>query len=132
MEVKIAVVLFLCNLVIIHTNPISYKSKAIGGFLVESPTVFPYQVAIFSRLETVSHFCSGSILNEKFIVTSAHCIEGSTSASIFYGINSIAAVDFSKNQVVDQANYRIHPNFTTFYDDIALIEMNFEIEFSGQ
>lgn len=131
MELKIIVVLFACNLVIVKTNPVSHKSKAVGGFLVESPTIFPYQVAIFSRYETASHFCSGSILSKKTIVTSAHCIKGSSSASIFYGINSISSVDFSKNQVVDKENYKIHPNFTTFYDDVALIEMNFEIEFDG-
>lgn len=132
MKLKIFIVLFTCNLICSDANPVSYKSKAVGGFLVESPTIFPYQVAIFSRYETASHFCSGSILNKKYVITSAHCIEGSTSASIFYGVNSISAVDFSKNQVVDKTNYKIHPNFTTFHDDIALIEMNFEFEFSGQ
>lgn len=132
MELKIITLLFACDLIVTDANPVSYKSKAVGGFLVESPTIFPYQVAIFSRYETASHFCSGSILSKNFVITSAHCIEGSTSASIFYGINSIGAVDFSKNQVVDKTNYKIHPNFTTFHDDIAVIEMNFEFEFSGQ
>lgn len=131
MVLIIIVILVACNFIVINANPVPYKSKAIGGFLVDSPTIFPYQVAIFSRYESVSHFCSGSILSRKFIVTSAHCIEGSTSASIFYGINSISSVDFDKNQVVDKSNYKIHPNFTTFHDDIALIEINFEIEFSG-
>lgn len=127
MKTAVIIFLFLTN------NEIDSKpaAKVIGGEVVESIESFPYQTAIFINKETSTAFCSGSILSSNYIVTCAHCLTNSDSASVFYGSEKLSALDFSKSQVVNSSNYRIHPEFTTFVNDIALIELPKAIEFTG-
>lgn len=136
---QIVIVLLLINLAVIRSSPVNLKAKVMGAVEVESISRFPYQVAMFARFETGSAFCSGSILSSKFVVTCAHCLVAvavqnlvsSNNASIFYGSGDLSNLDFETNQIVDKANYRIHPNYSEFKNDIALIEMNSAIEFNG-
>lgn len=129
---QIVIVFLLINLAVIRSSPIDHRARVIGAVEVESISIFPYQVAMFARFDTGSSFCSGSILSSKFIVTCAHCLVGSHNVSIFYGSGDLANLDFDTNQIVDKANYRIHPSYSEFTNDIALIKMNSEIEFNGK
>lgn len=133
MKVKMMlIVIFLNCLAIVCSSPIEVKRKIIGSVEVDSITQFPYQTMIFARYDSSTMFSSGAILSSKYIVTCAHGLVGSSSSSIFYGSEKISNLDFSKNQVVLSENYRIHPNYSTYFNDIALIQMNFAIEFSGE
>ena len=48
------------------------KFAIVGGIPEEKPV--PYQVSL-QRTDTGSHFCSGSIISENWILTAAHCVE---------------------------------------------------------
>lgn len=109
------------------------KAKVIGSAVVESIESFPYQTAIFAQKdESTAAFCSGSILSENFVLTCAHCLVGSSYASVFYGSRKLSALDNARSQIVNSTNYRIHPKYSEFINDIALIELPVAIEFSGK
>jgi secreted trypsin-like serine protease len=108
------------------------SAKVIGGIVVDSIAQFPYQVVIFARFPTGSMISSGAIISQKFVITCAHCISGSESASIFYGSQQLSDLDFDKNQIVSSENYRIHPTFSTYINDIAVIKLDYSIKFSGR
>ena len=57
---------------------------------------FPYQVSLqwnFNNGSRARHFCSGSIINQRWILTAAHCLEEYTEDGWFEvvaGVNNIA------------------------------------------
>lgn len=48
-------------------------SKVVGGNTA-SEGQFPYQISLRNRKN--QHFCGGSIINEQWILTAAHCVDG--------------------------------------------------------
>lgn len=130
--IRCLVGLVLCNLALIHSLPLGFKPKVVGGVEVNSMTEFPYQTVIFARWNFGSTLCSGAILSSNFVITCAHCLSGSKNASVFYGSKRLSTLDYERNQVVSSENYRIHPDYSAYSNDIALIKMNFKINFSGE
>lgn len=126
--ILIGVLLF--NFALIEPSPVKLV-KAIGG-VEDSIIRFPYQVAMFARFPDGSKFSSGAIISKRHVITCAHCLFGSNSVSIFYGSAKLSNLDFGQNQVVDSVNYRIHPQYELYVNDIAIIMMNSEIVFSGK
>lgn len=124
----IGVLLF--NFALIEPSPMKLV-KAIGG-VEDSIIRFPYQVAMFVRFPSATKFCSGAIISKRLVVTCAHCLFGSNNVSIFYGSATLSNLDFDQNQVVDSENYRIHPQYELYVNDIAVITMNSAIVFSGK
>lgn len=135
MESVLIGIFLLSNFASVLSSPIKYnpnaEPNAIGGSEV-SISIFPYQTAIYARHDTGSKLCSGAILSRKIVITCAHCLVGSNSASVYYGSENLSALDFSRNQVIDRNNYIFHPQYSQYVNDVALIMMNFDIEFSGK
>lgn len=131
MKIIVITVLLFKLFAFAHSMPA--KAKVIGSEVVESIESFPYQTAIFTQHdESRTAFCSGSILSESFVVTCAHCLVGSSYARVFYGSGKLSALDDTSSQTVNNTNYRIHPKYSSFVNDIALIELPVAIEFSGK
>lgn len=54
------------------------QEKIVGGYIV-APNSLPFQVSIQRRPSPGAdwmHYCGGSILDSKFVVTAAHCVSG--------------------------------------------------------
>ena len=71
---RILVVACLATLALGSTLPVEFgewEGRIVGGSQA-SPGQFPYQVSL--RSSTNSHFCGGSIINARYILTAAHVI----------------------------------------------------------
>ncbi|XP_055612077.1 chymotrypsin-2-like [Uranotaenia lowii] len=100
--------------------------KVVGGHDAK-PGEAPFQVSL---LIDNKHQCAGSIINEHWILTAAHCIEckDESSMSILAGTNSLSSGDGRRYQV---NRYVVHSmNNNPFrHNDIGLIRLKESLEF---
>ncbi|MGC8886730.1 MAG: Calx-beta domain-containing protein [Verrucomicrobiia bacterium] len=113
--------------------------KIVGGV----PTTienYPYQVALVSRPISNpnniynNQFCGGSILNERWILTAAHCVEGALPTSIAVAVGVTDLTSTRPGRIINVDQIIIHTNYNpfTFDYDIALIHLEQPIDFSGR
>jgi secreted trypsin-like serine protease len=132
MEKIVLFALLLSQIIFNGCDSYRLGSRILNGNEAESIAQFPYQVAIFARRGLILNLSSGAILSQRFILTCAHCIKDSQSASIYYGLTSFDDAIAENYQLIVSDNYRIHPNYESFKNDIAVILTNHEIQFNGK
>lgn len=110
-------------LITLVLNPIilgfSIQTRIIGGNIAKEGQ-FPYQASI--RLKD-KHQCGGSIFNEKYILTAAHCLFGFNKTDFSVTVGSIyLSKGYSTHNVTKIILHpRYHPLRMT--NDIALMEV---------
>ncbi|XP_048507783.1 chymotrypsin-2-like isoform X2 [Athalia rosae] len=94
--------------------------KIVGGIPAKAGQ-FPYQVSL--RTKDNKHFCGGSILNERWILTAAHCLAGSNDDSVAVVVGT-TTLD-SGGDSYKSLKVIPHPDYSQFLirDDIGLIEV---------
>ncbi|CAF4824098.1 unnamed protein product [Pieris macdunnoughi] len=122
----ISIISLLCN---IDAKPSDITGKIING--AEAPEgALPYQASI--RLQDGSHFCGGAILNTKWILTAAHCIEP---AYMRY-IRVVVGTNDVKNggQQFKLSKITCHPDFTkkNYLNDVCLLQVDGTIHFDSK
>ncbi len=102
----------------------------IGGTQVDI-TQAPYQVSIENPVDG-NHFCGGTILSDRWILTAAHCVPSATNVIIHAG--STDQTNNSIGQRIISSNIIIHPNYDPDIKahDIALIELSQPLVFNHQ
>ncbi|XP_034946165.1 tripartite motif-containing protein 2-like [Chelonus insularis] len=103
-----------------------HHPKIIGGNIADE-TQFPYQVSL--RIKN-RHFCGGSILNHRWILTAAHCLRGfnDTAINVVTGTTKLdEGGDFyQSSRVIGHEKY----NSLFIWHDIGLIYVDEDIQFS--
>lgn len=122
-----------------HSNSVQEKkgdSRIVGG--ETSPQHYPYQISLqmdargggagfffFQQPKSNhSHFCGGSIINENYIVTAAHCIEGFnvSKMSVFAGSRDLREESSGFRSRIDSCV--IHPEYVELNNsDVAVCRM---------
>eukprot|EP00058_Branchiostoma_floridae_P003213 XP_002588701.1 hypothetical protein BRAFLDRAFT_287422 [Branchiostoma floridae] len=97
------------------------EDRIVGGSQA-SAGEFPYQVSL---QDNIGHFCGGTLLNSRWVLSAAHCQESPNRLSIVAG-----EWDLSRNEGHEQtrsvARVIVHPNYNdnTLNHDIMLIEVS--------
>lgn len=88
-------------------------------------------VAWTVSLATSSHFCGGSILNERTIITAAHCIDGQSAGNLKVRVGSLrhasGGTQYSVSQIKKHASY----SASTIDYDIAILILSSAISIDG-
>ncbi|XP_055905131.1 chymotrypsin-2-like [Eupeodes corollae] len=104
------------------------KERIVGGEEA-SPGLAPYQVSLQSLKKR--HFCGGTIIDEKWIITASHCVASQTPEKmlILTGTQDLkdnsTATYYYPDKIVMHCNY----NNPSYANDIALIRLNDSIVF---
>lgn len=114
------------------TKVVESDKKIVGGQIAE-PHSIPFQAAILVKHENAVAFCGGSIINERTVLTAAHCVKNSQEAIVILGAHDLAANESTILQRrVNSSTYRLHPEFSFTHAnmDIALILLPTAVNFS--
>lgn len=115
---------------IFHRTISTYDGRIVGG---DEATVgqFPHQVSLRVR-NGQRHFCGGSIISDRFILTAAHCTQNQTSnpANVRAVVGahrvSTGGTQYALDRIVN------HPGFSmqTIANDISVLRTTQRIAFS--
>jgi len=128
---KVIIVLALCLAAAIadHTTPKVQTLKdlvptEVDRIISGSPATqgqFPWQVAVTIN---GASFCGGSVLNENWVLTAAHCAQGGRTFNLRFGATARTG---SQTGIVDMVATEsvVHENYNSLYltNDIALIKL---------
>ncbi|XP_078006316.1 transmembrane protease serine 12-like [Phascolarctos cinereus] len=112
------------------------ESRIIGGHRAQSgswPWMVSLQVMIFANQFT--HFCGGSLIKKKWVITAAHCLEKHRDPQVWravVGVNNLfQSPQTSKKMQID--TIIIHPYFIPekYINDIALFRLKRAVNFNN-
>ncbi|XP_049623463.1 coagulation factor IX [Suncus etruscus] len=110
--------------------PYSDYTRVVGG---ESalPGQFPWQVLLKGDVEA---FCGGSIINEKWVVTAAHCIEPNVKITVVAGEHNtekIENTEQTRNVIRAIPHHSYNATINKYSHDIALLELDKPLIFNS-
>jgi len=98
--------------------------KIVGGHEVDPPHSIPWQISLQDKSWENWHFCGGSLISDRYVLTAAHCCDG----QIIENMQVVAGEhDLYSNEGVEQAvnvlQMIIHPEYDsyTIENDICLV-----------
>jgi len=79
------------------------------------------------------HICGGTVVNQNFILTAAHCLHGLTTNDLVISLGSDLIQDVSAKKVKAQQFY-VHPLYKDgeAYFDVALLELTSPLQFDAK
>lgn len=134
--------------VLLGTQPLAASSsdssltptpRIIGG-ATATISQAPWQVALLYKYpdpdypdaDRYAQFCGGSILNSRWVLTAAHCVEGEEASDLEVLAGEATLSMESKSPArVGVENILIHPGYVSYFgwqNDIALLELSNEID----
>lgn len=90
----------------------SRNGRVVGGNSAESRN-FPYQALLEVRTATVTEFCGGSIISDRFILTSAHCVDKALWVDVKVGVKRFSETKEPTRQTfrVQRKDIFVHERF---------------------
>nr|ABV60301.1 putative chymotrypsin [Lutzomyia longipalpis] len=108
--------------------PFDVDQRIVGGETAEEGSA-PYQVSLQNRF---GHSCGGSIIDERWVITAAHCIKGvQTSAlTVVAGTNDLTkeGVKYYPEQFFIHSRY----DKPSFANDVGLIKLTERVKFTDK
>jgi len=106
----------------------SAQQKVVGGVDVDIKD-YPWQVALTSSASG-SGFCGGSIIGDSWVLTAAHCVNGTSASGLYIRGGSSSSFasggdSYSVSQII------VHPSYSGNSFDFALVEINGEFAYNS-
>ena len=103
-----------------------FEQKIVGG-VPATKGEFPFQVSLQSA--SGSHFCGGSLIKPNWVLTAAHCVQGSSTMKIVVGLHDQG--DKAGTESFTAKKILAHPLFNrgTLDYDYALIQLSGDSKF---
>ena len=80
---------------------------------------YPWQVRLYRSDDDTVGFCGGSIIDEKWVLTAAHCLIDTQAVVVGYGSN-----DRTKTTKIESEKIIVHPGYIAGEKaDVALIKL---------
>uniref|UniRef100_A0A3Q3EKI3 Serine protease 27-like n=1 Tax=Labrus bergylta TaxID=56723 RepID=A0A3Q3EKI3_9LABR len=112
----------VCGIAPLNTRIVGGENAAAGAW--------PWQVSLHRR---GSHFCGGSLINSKWVLSAAHCFSSTSTFSlvVYLGRHTQQLLNFnevSRNviQIINHPDYDVSPNDS----DMSLLELSTEVTFT--
>ncbi|XP_011375910.1 coagulation factor IX isoform X2 [Pteropus vampyrus] len=105
------------------TQPFNDFTRVVGGENAK-PGQFPWQVLLNGKIDA---FCGGSIVNEKWVVTAAHCIEPGVPITVVAGEHNTEKEEHTeqkRNVIRAIPHHSYNATINKYSHDIALLELD--------
>ncbi len=108
-------------------------TRIVNGYQA-TPGQFPHQVLLEITMPQGRGVCGGSLLNNEWVITAAHCALSATQFKVSLGAQTFDNPS-EPGRVIDITSTKIvHPGYSSFGtdNDISLIKLSKKIEFNDR
>lgn len=124
--------LFGCTILTIDTTTTttSASGRIVGGQTAR-PAQFPHQASVRdAAAPPARHFCGGSIIHQRWILTAAHCVVSMPASRLAVAVGAHRLHGDGRVYAVGEVHVHGEHNATTAANDIALLRTVDRIEFN--
>ena len=117
--------LLLTSLQLFAASSQQVSTRIVGGVESSAATEYPWAVSLKFQSNN-QHFCGGTLINQQWVLTAAHCIASKSPSDIIVTVgeydlkSSPATASSTIDKIVTHPDY----NTTTLDNDIALIKLS--------